>query len=79
MISDIPVTIELSQNAKDNDLMVFNDNQTASVSVSGSSFIVSQVQKENILVTALQAGTIDRAGDLYLGALGETARHLERI
>ena len=62
VISDIPVTIELSQNAKDNDLMVFNDNQTASVSVSGSSFIVSQVQKENILVTALQAGTIDRAG-----------------
>ena len=43
VISDIPVTIELSQNAKDNDLMVFNDNQTASVSVSGSSFIVSQL------------------------------------
>lgn len=66
VISDIPVTIELSQNAKDNDLMVFNDNQTASVSVSGSSFIVSQVQKENILVTALQAGTIDRAGTYTL-------------
>ena len=66
VISDIPVTIELSQNAKDNDLMVFNDNQTASVSVSGSSFIVSQVQKENILVTALQAGSIDRAGTYTL-------------
>ncbi len=66
VISDIPVTIELSQNAKDNDLVVFNGNQTASVSVSGSSFIVSQVQKENILVTALQAGTIDRAGTYTL-------------
>lgn len=66
VISDIPVTIELSQNAKDNDLVVFNDNQTASVSVSGSSFIISQVQKENILVSALQAGTIDRAGTYTL-------------
>ena len=36
------------------------------ITISGSSFIVSQVQKENILVTALQAGTIDRAGTYTL-------------
>lgn len=66
VISDIPVVIELSQNAMDNDLMVLDDTQTASVSVSGSSFIVSQVQKENILVTALQAGSIDKAGTYTL-------------
>ena len=78
MISDIPVTIELSQNAKDNDLMVLM------ITRPPASLFPAQLYRkpgsEGKYSGNCSSGRDDRqSGDLYLGALGETARHLERI
>lgn len=55
-ISDIPVTISLSESAFQDGLRIFSGQDTkASVSITGNRLIVGQVTKDNIQVTATQA------------------------
>lgn len=66
-IGDIPINIQLSDNAKNNDLMVFFiDKNSASVSVSGSSLALSKLTSDSINVTSFQASEIDRSGTYEL-------------
>ncbi|MCQ4022477.1 MULTISPECIES: YbbR-like domain-containing protein [unclassified Ruminococcus] len=58
-ITDIPINIELSQEAKENGLEVFSKgSDTASVRISGNKITIGTVRAEDILVTASQTGTI---------------------
>lgn len=58
-ITDIPINIELSQEAKENGLEVFSKgSETASVKISGNKITIGSVKAEDILVTATQTGTI---------------------
>ena len=58
-ITDIPIYIELSQEAKENGLEVFSmGTETASVKISGNKITIGSVKSDDILVTATQTGTI---------------------
>ena len=66
-ISEIPITVTLSDNAKSDNMRVFPlDTKTASVYVTGNSVILSKVTKDNIQVTASQAGEIQNTGEYEL-------------
>lgn len=57
-ISDIPIEIPLSENAKQDGLRIFSGhNITARVDITGNRIIVGQVTKDNIQVTAPQAAS----------------------
>lgn len=57
-ISDIPVKVELSENAKQDGLRIFSGhNITASVEITGNRVIVGQVTKDDIQITAPQAAS----------------------
>lgn len=58
-ITDIPINVELSQEAKENGLEVFSKgSDTASVKISGNKITIGSIKAEDILVTASQTGTI---------------------
>lgn len=58
VVSDIPVNIELSENAKQDGLRIFSgQNITARVEITGNRIVVGQVTKDDIQVTAPQAAS----------------------
>lgn len=66
-IYDIPVTIELSQEAQDNGYEIFGSQQvTASVSVTGNRMIVGSLSKSDIQITAQQTSSITTSGTYTL-------------
>lgn len=66
-ISDIPVTIDLPQDAIDDGLQVFTgDDITASVQVSGNRITVGSLSASDIQVTALQSNSIIAPGSYNL-------------
>lgn len=67
-ISDIPITIDLSDSAKENGLTVFGiDDVTAEVSVSGNRIILGQLTKDDVQIFAQQsAGLINTTGNYTL-------------
>lgn len=66
-ISDIPVTVTLSDSALDDGLRVFGGQDVkAEVSVVGSRIIVGQLTKSNIQIVAQQATTITAPGSYTL-------------
>lgn len=66
-IYDIPVTIELPQEAQDNGYEIFGSQQvTASVSVTGNRMIVGSLTKSDIQITAQQTSSITTAGTYNL-------------
>lgn len=63
VISDIPVNIALSDEAIESGLEIFSGNdETASVTVSGNRVTLGSISKDNIIVTAQTANTINTAG-----------------
>lgn len=63
IISDIPVTLELPDEAQKNNLQVFDgEGLTASVSVTGNKVTVGSLSKSDIVVTAQQTNTITAPG-----------------
>lgn len=76
-ISDIPVTIQLSDNAIEDGLRVFSGQDVrAEVYVSGNRLIVGQLKESDIEVVALQAGNITVPGNYILEL---TARKASRL
>ena len=66
-ISDIPITIELTQEALDDGLQIFSGNDvTASVEVSGNRVTVGSLSPSDIQVTANQASSIISPGTYTL-------------
>lgn len=65
-LSNIPIQIELSDEARDNGLQIFSgDKQTASVTVTGSRAVLGSVKESDITVTAA-ANTINSSGNFML-------------
>lgn len=65
-VSNIPVQIELSDEAKDNGLQIFSGaDRTASVTISGNRAILGSVTASDITVTAA-ANAIDSSGEYQL-------------
>lgn len=63
VISDIPVNISLSDEAMDSGLEIFSGNdETASVTVSGNRVTLGSISKDDIIITAQTANTINTAG-----------------
>lgn len=66
-IYDIPVTVELSQEAIENGYRIFGSDQiTASVSVTGNRMIVGSLTKSDIQIKAQQTSSITTAGTYTL-------------
>ena len=66
-VYDIPVTIELPQEASDNGYEIFGTEQlTASVSVTGNRMIVGSLSKADIQIVAQQTSSITTAGTYTL-------------
>ena len=66
-ISNIPVTIELSESAEEEGLQVFNgDDLTASVEVSGNRVTVGSLSSSDILIVANQTSSIIAPGTYTL-------------
>ena len=66
-ISNIPVSITLSDTAAEKGFQIFNDTEyTASVEVSGNRVTVGSLTPSDILVTANQVSTIDHTGEYVL-------------
>ena len=67
-ITNIPITVELSKNAKENGLSIFGLEDIGSeVTVSGNRIILGQLSKDNIQVYAHQSeGIIDTTGNYTL-------------
>lgn len=67
VISDIPVTVTLSENAVEDGLRVFGEqDMTASVSVLGSRLVVGQLSNSDVKVVAKQASNITTPGNYTL-------------
>lgn len=65
-VSNIPIQIELSDEASSNGLQIFSEtDQTASVMVTGNRAILGSIDESDITVTAA-AGVIDSAGNYTL-------------
>lgn len=76
-ISDIPIDIQLSDNAKNYGLNVFMiDKDTATVSVTGNSMVLSKLTGDSITVTSSQASAIDRSGTYELNLTAKKNSHL---
>ncbi len=73
-ISNIPVKLELSQNAKDKGLMVYypDGEKTASVTVKGNSLVLSQLNSNDISIVAPQADTILEKGNYNLDLVAKS-------
>lgn len=66
MISDIPITINLSESAKESGLVVFgSENAKAQVTVTGNRLILGQLSKNDIQIVAQQAPSIINTPDNY--------------
>ena len=66
-ISNIPITIELSDTAKEDGLQIFNNEElTASVEVSGNRVTVGSLSASDIQITANQTGSIISPGTYNL-------------
>ena len=66
-ISDIPITIELSEEAQNDGLQIFSGNDvTASVEVAGNRVTVGSLTASDITVTANQTNSIIGAGTYTL-------------
>lgn len=73
-IYDIPITVELSQEALDNGYQIFGLNQaTASVSVTGNRMIVGSLTKSDIQIKAQQTSSITTAGTYTLPLAAQKA------
>ncbi len=67
VITDIPISISLSDEAQESGLRIFSGaEETASVTVSGNRVSLGAISKEDILVTAESANTINTAGTYTL-------------
>lgn len=67
MISDIPVTIELPQEAIDDGLQVFTESEVkASVEVSGNRITVGSLSQADVQIVALQSNAIITPGEYTL-------------
>lgn len=76
-ISDIPIDIQLSDNAKNYGLNVFMiDKDMASVSVKGNSMVLSKLSGDSISVTSPQSSAIDRSGTYELNLTAKQNSHL---
>lgn len=65
-INNIPIQIELSDEARDNGLQVFSGNkQTASVTVTGNRVVLGSVKESDVTVTAA-ANSVNSAGSYNL-------------
>ena len=66
-ISDIPISVELSEEAKDDGLQIFSgDDVTASVEVTGNRVTIGSLTSSDISVTANQTSTIIAPGTYTL-------------
>ena len=66
-ISDIPISIELSQEARDNGLQVFSgDDVKGSVEVTGNRATVASLKGTDLLIVATNAGNITSSGNYTL-------------
>jgi Uncharacterized protein conserved in bacteria len=66
-VSDIPVSISLSDSAVQDGLKIFSGQNTkAQINISGNKLIVGQVGKDDILITVPQATTITSPGTYTL-------------
>lgn len=72
-IDNIPIDIELSQVAKDDNLRVFKiqPQDTSSLAVKGNSMVLGKLTKDSVTVTSNQANTITEPGDYELTLLAK--------
>lgn len=67
VITDIPISMSLSQEAQDSGLRIFSGaDEKASVTISGNRASVGKVTKDDIIVTAQSANTINTASTYTL-------------
>ena len=67
LISDIPIDLYLSDEATASGLRIFSGNdETASVTVSGNRVTLGSINKDDIVVSAQTANTINTAGTYTL-------------
>ncbi|MBR1731780.1 MAG: hypothetical protein IJ725_05055 [Ruminococcus sp.] len=79
-ISDIPIQINLSDDAVDNGLQIFTGNdQKAAVTVSGNRLTIGSISKEDIIVSAPTAGTISTSGTYPLSLTAKKANSSDRF
>ncbi|MCR5652841.1 MAG: hypothetical protein K6F88_03480 [Ruminococcus sp.] len=79
-INDIPIQINLSDDAVDNGLQIFTGNdQKASVTVSGNRLSIGSISNDDIIVSAPTAGTISTAGTYPLSLTAKKANSSDRF
>ena len=79
-ISDIPIQINLSDDAVDNGLQIFTGNdQQASVTVEGNRMSIGSISKDDIIVSAPTAGTISTSGTYPLSLTAKKANSSDRF
>ena len=73
-ISNIPIQINLSEDAADNGLQIFTGNdQKAAVTVSGNRLSIGSISSDDIIVSAPTAGTISTTGTYPLSLTAKKA------
>ena len=74
VINDIPIEINLSDEAVKNGLKIFSgDNQTASVTVKGNRVTLGSITSDDVIVSAQTAGTISTSGTYALSLTAKKA------
>lgn len=79
-ISNIPIQINLSDDAVDNGLQIFSGNDMqASVTVTGNRLSLGQISNDDIVVSAPTAGTISTSGTYPLSLTAKKANSADRF
>lgn len=79
-ISNIPIQMNLSRDAKANDLRIFSGkDQTASVTVTGNRLSIGSISSDDIVISAPTAGTISTSGTYPLSLTARKANSSDRF
>lgn len=79
-VSNIPIRINLSEDAVDNGLKIFTGNdQKASVTVTGNRLTLGSISNEDIIISAPTAGTISTTGTYPLSLTAKKANASDRF
>lgn len=79
-ISNIPIQINLSDDAVDNGLQIFSGNDMkASVTVTGNRLSIGQISTDDIIVSAPTAGTISTPGTYPLSLTAKKTNSADRF
>ena len=79
-VSNIPIQINLSEDAADNGLRIFTGNdQKAAVTVSGNRLSIGSISSDDIIVSAPTAGTISTTGTYPLSLTAKKANSSDRF